>query len=101
MDKLFNNYEVKLSNQMVKSLGKSIIKMYLMVACSVLGMSNQDALREKMESDPLPNSAIESFTCEMHYRFSSFLSPLTVGLITSEHYLSELGTKNGDQERDE
>ena len=54
-----------------------------------------------MESDPLPNSAIESFTCEMYYRFSSFLSPLTVGLITSEHYLSELGTKNGDQERDE
>ena len=44
MDKLFSNYEAKLSGQMVKSLGKKIIKMYLMGACAVLRMSNQDAL---------------------------------------------------------
>ena len=31
--KLFNNYEAKLSGQMVKSLGKSIIDMYSMGAC--------------------------------------------------------------------
>ena len=28
VDKLFNNYEAKLSGQMVKSLGRSIINMY-------------------------------------------------------------------------
>ena len=28
VEKLFNNYEAKLSGQMVKSLGKSIINMY-------------------------------------------------------------------------
>ena len=43
-DKLFSNYEGKLSGQMVKSLNKSIIKMYSMGACAVLGMSNQDVL---------------------------------------------------------
>ena len=32
VDKLFGNYKAKLSSQMVKSLGKSIIKMYLMGA---------------------------------------------------------------------
>ena len=31
--KLFNNYEAKLSGQMVKSSGKSIINMYSMGAC--------------------------------------------------------------------
>ena len=36
MDKLFNNYEAKLSGQMVKSLGKSIINMYSMRACAAL-----------------------------------------------------------------
>ena len=41
--KLFNNYEAKLSGQMVKSSGKSIINMYSMGACSVL--TNQYALR--------------------------------------------------------
>ena len=36
--KHFNNYEVKLSGQMVKSLGRSIINMYSMGACSALGI---------------------------------------------------------------
>ena len=40
VDKLFSNYESKLSGQMVKSLGNSIIKMYLMGACAILRMSN-------------------------------------------------------------
>ena len=37
VEKLFNNYEAKLSGQMVKSLGKSIINMYSMGDCSALG----------------------------------------------------------------
>ena len=36
VEKLFNNYEAKLSGQMVKSLGHSIINMYSMGACSAL-----------------------------------------------------------------
>ena len=34
VERLFNNCEAKLSGQMVKSLGKSIIDMYSMGACS-------------------------------------------------------------------
>ena len=45
VEKLFNNYEAKLSGQMVKSLGKSIINMYSMGACAALRITNQDALR--------------------------------------------------------
>ena len=44
VEKLFNNYKAKLSSQMVKSLGKSIINMYSMGACSALGIRNQEAL---------------------------------------------------------
>ena len=40
VEKLFNNYEAKLSGQMMKSLGKSIINMYSMEACSALGIRN-------------------------------------------------------------
>ena len=96
VDKLFSNYEAKLSGQIVKSLGKSIIKMYLMGACAVLGMTNQDALSKDLESDPFLNSALQRFTCQLYYRFGSFLAPLSVGLITSRHYLSEHGIKNGN-----
>ena len=95
VDKLLSNYEAKLSDQMVKSLGKSIIRMYLVGACAVLGMSNQDALSDDLESDPFLNSAPQRLTCELYSRFSSFLAPLSVGLIMSRHYLSERGIKNG------
>ena len=95
MDKLFNNYEAKLSGQMVKSLGKYIINMYSVGACAALGISNQDALSEDLENYPFLNSALQRFTCELYYRFSSFLAPLSVGLITSRHYLSERSNKNG------
>ena len=96
MEKLFNNYEAKLSGQMVKSLGHSIINMYSMGACSALGITNQEALREDLENDPFLNSALQRFTCELYYRFGSFLAPLSIGIIRSRHYLSERN-KNGER----
>ena len=96
VEKLFNNYEAKLSGQMVKSSGCSIINMYSMGACSVLGITNQDALSEDLENDPFLNSALQRFTCELYYRFGSFLVPLSVGIITSRHYLLSERNKNGN-----
>ena len=95
VEKLFNNYEAKLSGQVVKSLGKSIINMYSMGACSALGIRNQEALSKDLENDPFLNSALQRFTCELYYRFGSFLALLSVGIMTSRHYLSECN-KNGE-----
>ena len=86
MDKLLNNYEDKLSGQMVKLLGKSIINMHSMGACAALGISNQDALSQDLESDTFLNSALQRFTFELYYRFSSFLTPLSIKLIMRRHY---------------
>ena len=94
VEKLFYNYEAKLSGQMVMLLRCSVINMYSMGACAVLGIRNQDALSEDLENDPFLNSALQRFTCELYYRFGSFLAPLSIGLITSRHYLSERN-KNG------
>ena len=96
VEKLFNNYEAKLSGQMVKSLGHLIINMYSMGACAVLGITNQDVFSEDLENDPFLNSALQRATCELYYRFGSFLAPLIVGIITSRHYLSECN-KNGER----
>ena len=96
VEKLFNNYEAKLSGQMVKSLGCSIINMYSMGACVALGITNQDALCEDLENDPFLNSALQRGTCELYYRFGSFLAPLSVGISTSRHYLYERN-KNGER----
>ena len=96
VERLFNNYEAKLLGQMVKSLGHSIINMYSMGACAVLGISNQEVLSEDFENDPFLNSALQRFTCELYNRFSSFLAPLSIGIITSRHYLYD-HNKNGEQ----
>ena len=96
VEKLFNNYVAKLLGQMVKSLGKSIINMYSMGACSVPGITNQEALSKDLENDPFLNSALQRFTCELYYRFGSFLANLCVGIITSRHYLSE-HNKSGER----
>ena len=100
VEKLFNNYETKLLGQMVKSLGRSIINMYSMGGCSVLGITNQDALREDLENDPFLNSALQRFTFELYYRFGLFLAPLSVGIITSRHYLLSERNKNGSGEQE-
>ena len=97
VEKLFNNYEAKLSGQLLHSLGHSIINMYSTGACAVLGITNQDALSEDLENDPFLNSALQRATCELYYRFSSFLAPLSIGIITSKCYSSECN-KNGEQE---
>ena len=55
VEKLFNNYEAKLSGQMVRSLGCSIINMYSMGACAALGITDQDTLSEDLENDPFSN----------------------------------------------
>ena len=96
VEKLLKNYEAKLSGQMVKSLGKSIINMYSMGACSVLGITNQDALSEDLENDPFLNFALQRFTCELYHRFGLFLAPLSIQIITASHYLSECN-KNGER----
>ena len=93
---LFNNYEAKLLDQMVKSLGHSIINMYSMGACAALGINNQEALSEDLDNDPFLTSALQRFTCELYYRFGSFLAPLSIGIIMSRHYFYECN-KNGER----
>ena len=99
VEKVFNNYEAKLSGQMVQSLGHSIINMYSMGACTVPGITNQEALSEDLENDPFLNSALQRFTCKLYYRFGSFLAPLSVGIITSRHnfFLSVIKMENMEQ----
>ena len=69
--------------------------MYSIGACPALGIRNKEALSEDLENDPFLNSALQRFTCELYYRFGSFLAPLSIGIIASRHYLSERN-KNGE-----
>ena len=55
---LLYRYESVLSAQMTKSLGKSIINLYSNIACSVLGVGNQQELSTDLECEPFLNTAL-------------------------------------------
>ena len=94
---LLNRYESVLSAQMTKSLGKSIINLYSNVACSVLGVGNQQELSTDLECDPFLNTAMQRFTCDLYYRFGTMLAPVSVGIITGKHYTKNSITKLTDR----
>ena len=58
---ILNRYKSILSAQMTKSLGKSVINLYSNIACSVLGVGNQQDLSDDLECDPFLNTAMQTF----------------------------------------
>ena len=62
-----NRYESISNTQMTKSLGQSIINLYSNIACSVLGVGNQQELSTNLEHDPFLNTAMQRFTCDLYY----------------------------------
>ena len=94
---LLNRYESVLSAQMTKSLGKSVINLYSNVACSVLGVGNQQDLSNDLECDPFLNTALQRFTCDLYYRFGALLAAISVGIITGKRYAKNFITKLNDR----
>ena len=83
---LLNRYESVLSAQMTKSLGKSVINLYSNLACSVLGVDNQQDPSDDLECDPFLKTALKRLTCDMYYRFGALLAPASIVIITGKHY---------------
>ena len=94
---LLNRYESILSAQMTKSLGKSIINLYSNIACSVLGVGNQQELSTDLECDSFVNTAMQRCTCDLYYQFGTLLAPVSVGIITGKHYAKNSITKLNDR----
>ena len=82
---------------MTKSFGKNIINLYSNIACSVLGIGNQQELSTDLESDPFLSTTLQRFTCDLYYRFGALLAPVSVGIITGKHYAKNSSTKLNDR----
>ena len=94
---LLNRYEFVSSAQMTKSLGKSVINLYSNIACSVLGIGNQQDLSNDLECDPFLNTAMQRYTCDLYYSFGALLAPVSVGIITGKHYAKYSVTNLNDR----
>ena len=87
------NTNLFLSAQMTISLGKSVINLCSIVACSALGVGNQRDLSDDLECDPFLNTAMQRLTCDLYYRFGAFLAPVSIDIITGKHYAKNSVTK--------
>ena len=94
---LLNRYESVLSAQMTKSLCKSVMNLYSNIACSVVGVGNQQELSTDLECDPFLNIALQRVTCDLYYRFGAMLAPESFGIITGKHYAKNSITKLNDK----
>ena len=94
---LSNRYESVLSAQMTKLLGKSVINLYSIVACGVLGIGNQQDLSNDLECDPFLDTAMQRFTCNLYYPFGALLALVSVSIITGKHYSKDSSTKSNDR----
>ena len=81
-----NIYKSVLSAEITKSLGKSFKNLYSNIACSVLGVGNQQELSTNLECDPFRNTAMQRFTCDLYYTFGAMLAPVSIGIISGKHY---------------
>ena len=57
-----------------------------LLACSVLGVGNQQDLSDDLECDPFLNTALQRLTCDLYYRFGTLLAPASIVIITGKHY---------------
>ena len=67
--------------------------MYPNIACSALGVSNQQDLTNDSECDPFLNTALQRFTCDLYFFFGALLAPISVGKITGKHYTKNYSSK--------
>ena len=82
---------------MTKSLGEGVVNLYSNIACSVLGIGNQQDLSDDLECDPFLNITMQRFTLDFYYRFGTLLAPVSVGVITGKHYAKTSVTKLNDR----
>ena len=94
---LLSRYESVLSAQMTKSLGKSVINLYSNIACSVLGVGNQQDLSDDLECDPFLDTTMQRLRCDLYSRFGVLLAPASIAIITGKHYAKNSITKLNDR----
>ena len=71
---------------MAKSLGKSIIRIYSKTICYFFQVDNPQELYNDLEADPFRDSALQFLTCKLYHKYGSLLTPMSVGMITCQHF---------------
>ena len=86
---------MKLSREMIDSMGSSLISLYTralggtLKTIDLMGhrlcIDDEDKLAHDLERDPTVTMALSEALCETYYKFGSSLGPIMIGIITMKH----------------
>ena len=85
INKLYCRYETRLGASMTKTLGNSIINVYVMGVSKYFNVGNPPQLTADLKEDPFINHALTSVCCELYYKYGMYLAPFTAMLTTARH----------------
>ena len=85
INKLYCRYEARLGASMTKTLGNSVINVYVMCVSKYLNVGNPPQLMTDLKEDPFINHALTSVCCELYYKYGMYLAPFTAMLTTARH----------------
>ena len=87
VDKLYCRYEARLGAAMTKTMGRTALQLYAILAGLFLPLPayNRSKLVADLEADPFVEHALSSATCELYHRYGTYLAPLATVLTTAQH----------------
>ena len=85
INKLYCRYEARLGASMTKTIGNSIINLYVMGVSKYFNIIEPPKLIQDLKEDPFINHALTSTCCELYYKYGMYLAPFTAMLTTARH----------------
>ena len=85
VEKLYCRYEARLGARMTKTLGNSLLNLYVLGVSNFFRIKDPPKLIQDLEEDPFINNALNSVCCELYYKYGMYLAPFTMLLTTAQH----------------
>ena len=104
--RLYARYEAYIGGIITRSLKETLCSTYIKaveIFCPPLTkgrvkLENSDQLMESLSENPLIDITLSSLACGLFHKYGSFLTPIAVGLITSNHLtLNSTNTHTDEQ----
>ena len=85
VSKLYCRYEARLGAKMTKTIGNSLINLYVLGVTKYFNVPDPPKFLKDLEEDPFINNALNSVCCELYYKYGMYLAPFTALLTTAQH----------------
>ena len=96
VERHFNRYQAKLGGVMTKTIGNSLINLYILGLSRFFDVDDEARLFDELSDDPFIDQALAVVCCDLYYKYGVYLAPLTAALTSAKHINFSTVNKNGN-----